>query len=252
MLSLDRLNPQPLTFGECRKCPYVQSGSAAVCFACAHRVLGPLSRYRCAVCGQTLAADQVQCGNPICGWRTRGFDRVHAISLMTDPLQQTLHRYKYEGALGWGTIFGRVLAGYLQEHRVTMRPHNLIVPSPTYVGPGGSRSDDHISRIVRAAERECDPGDWPFDDLEDPVIVKTQPTQRLAGLTWQERRLVAESEIRASLLVTHPEKVEGQRILMVDDVFTGGHTLREVALALKKAGATEVSQVVLARQPWRG
>jgi predicted amidophosphoribosyltransferase len=41
--------------------------------------------------------------------------------------------------------------------------------------------------------------------------------------------------------------VIGKRVLVIDDVFTEGFTLREVARALRLAGALEVSEVVLAR-----
>ena len=49
-----------------------------------------------------------------------------------------------------------------------------------------------------------------------------------------------------------PELVRGKRILVYDDVYTEGLTLREVARALRNAGAVEVSEVVLARQPYGG
>lgn len=38
----------------------------------------------------------------------------------------------------------------------------------------------------------------------------------------------------------------------VDDVFTEGFTHREVARALIESGASEVSEIALARQPFRG
>ena len=38
---------------------------------------------------------------------------------------------------------------------------------------------------------------------------------------------------------------------MFDDVFTEGFTIREVARALRLAGAVEVSEIVLAREPWK-
>ena len=39
--------------------------------------------------------------------------------------------------------------------------------------------------------------------------------------------------------------------MVIDDVFTEGSTLREVARALMLAGAEEVAGLTLARQPWR-
>jgi predicted amidophosphoribosyltransferase len=44
----------------------------------------------------------------------------------------------------------------------------------------------------------------------------------------------------------------GKLILIVDDVFTEGFTIREVARALRAAGAVTVSEIVLAREPWKG
>jgi predicted amidophosphoribosyltransferase len=52
--------------------------------------------------------------------------------------------------------------------------------------------------------------------------------------------------------VRKPELVDGARILVFDDVFTEGFTIRQVARALKEAGAVEVSEIVLARQAYGG
>ena len=64
------------------------------------------------------------------------------------------------------------------------------------------------------------------------------------------RRAVAEGSLRRALRVVAPRQVAGARILVVDDVFTEGSTLREVARTLLMVGAEEVAGLVLARQPW--
>jgi predicted amidophosphoribosyltransferase len=51
-------------------------------------------------------------------------------------------------------------------------------------------------------------------------------------------------------VVPDPARVAGERVLVFDDVYTEGLTILEVARALRLAGAAEVSQIVLARQPW--
>jgi predicted amidophosphoribosyltransferase len=85
-----------------------------------------------------------------------------------------------------------------------------------------------------------------------PALAKRQETLPLAGApSALVRRLRAAAEVRAALVVTDPAAVAGRRVLAVDDVFTDGSTLREVAIALRRAGAIAVSGLVLARQPLR-
>ena len=47
--------------------------------------------------------------------------------------------------------------------------------------------------------------------------------------------------------VNHPDQVQGERILLVDDVFTTGATVNEVSKILKKAGAKTVFVFTLTR-----
>lgn len=88
------------------------------------------------------------------------------------------------------------------------------------------------------------------------MVVKEARTDRFASKgsvkPWRERRQIAEGPLRSALRVPDPSRVAGRRILVFDDVFTEGFTIREVAKALIDNGAKEVSEVVLARQPFRG
>ena len=47
--------------------------------------------------------------------------------------------------------------------------------------------------------------------------------------------------------VPHPDKVKGKRVLLLDDVLTTGATVQACSRALKRAGATRVHVLVLAR-----
>ena len=60
------------------------------------------------------------------------------------------------------------------------------------------------------------------------------------------------TQLAPALQVTRPDVVFGKRILVFDDVYTEGLTIWTVAQALRAAGAVEVSQIVLARQPYSG
>ena len=145
-----------------------------------------------------------------------------------------------------------MLAGFLEQEATTFRDFDLIVASPTYVGPGG-RTFDHTRRVLEHAAGEVMPGrPWPFDVGGEPAIVKTARSRPFRGKNWQERRAIARDEIRPALSVPDPSRTAGRSILVYDDVFTDGSTLDEVARALRIHGqANTVCGVTLCRQPWR-
>ncbi|MDQ3806373.1 MAG: ComF family protein, partial [Acidobacteriota bacterium] len=64
-----------------------------------------------------------------------------------------------------------------------------------------------------------------------------------AGMDRRARRETVEDAFR----VVRPRLVEGQRVLLVDDVFTTGATASACARALRAAGAAEVYVLTVAR-----
>ena len=149
----------------------------------------------------------------------------------------------------WASIFGRVLAGFLDDHASLFRRFGLIVATPAWLGEGG-RSFDPVRAVVRAADAEAGGLWWPFDVEDAAAIVKTADTPRMTGRKWRERHEIAQGPLRDALSVPRPERIRDLVVLVVDDVFTDGHTLNEVALALTLHGATAVCGVTLARQPY--
>ena len=236
---------QPLGFGNCRRCPFLQSGSVELCYGCASKELESLPKPKCNVCDQGLPASGV-CANRWCNRDDRHFDYIYAISMHSGRLKSAIADYKYNGQKMWAAIFGRVLVGYLNAHEEWFTGFDLIIPSPTFVG--GRRTWDHIDEIVRRAAIE-DGGRWPFE--RTGVIVKTADTETLVKKSLSERRRLCEEQLRTVLRVPKPPRVAGRDVLVIDDVFTDGSTLREVARALKIAGAGHVAQVTLARAPWQ-
>jgi predicted amidophosphoribosyltransferase len=230
----------------------LETGTAAICYRCARNTIEPLADFdsRCAVCDLPLK-DDATCGNPLCNWEDRGFDWNFAIAMRSGVLEKAISAFKYEGRSGWRNIFGRVLVGFLDEESRNFEDFDLIVASPTYLEAGGDRKYDHTREVIFAAAEESDDR-WPFDTAEPPAIVKTQQTTRFVGKRWRERKTLAETELRQALSIPDRTRTEGKDILVYDDVFTDGFTLREVALCLRNEGAAaRVCGVTLSRQPYR-
>src|ERR1700733_1733288 len=139
---------EPPGFPECAACPYWRTGPAHICVACATRTLEAIAARACPVCSQRLEGDS-NCRNSLCRDPNRRIEHIDAIAYHSGPLQDKIHRYKYDGRTGWSLIFGRLVVGWLEEHAAG-DPPDLIVANPTYVSPGQQRLG-HIEQIIAAA-----------------------------------------------------------------------------------------------------
>ena len=182
----------------------------------------------------------------------RWFEWNYAVAMRSGALHDAISAYKYRDRKGWAIVFGRILVGFLDAHAETFSSVDLIVGSPAYEGPDAARAWNPVREVMRAAEHEQSaPQRWVFDLQEPPAVTKTAPTPPMVGLKAAERRAVAQTDLRRALRVPDPDRTRGRALVVFDDVFTGGWTLREVARVLRQAGgATVVYGVSLARQPF--
>ena len=238
----------PPGFPRCARCPYVRTGPARICVACASRTFEDIAAEACPICSQELEPDGT-CPNWLCANPRRRIGRIHAIAYQSGPLRRVINHYKYGGAQAWALIFGRLVLGWLERH-ATPGPPDLIVANPAYTGPGG-RDFAHAETVLRVAANEDTLRRWPFDVADPPAVIKTRATARSAAATARAKREAA-GELRSALSVTDPARMAGRRILVYDDICTTASQLDAVADCLLTDGhAATVEGLVLARAPWR-
>lgn len=168
--------------------------------------------------------------------------------MKTGAIEAMIKRYKYEGRLGWATIFGRLIVGYLSAMREPGEV-DLVVANPTYPPDVAG----HTERVLDAAAREDVLGSWCWDTANPRALIKVAATPRSAGQTKTYDQAIRAADALAEVLVI-PDRTRtaGRRILVYDDICTTGLQLDRVARVLKQAGhASHVEGLVLARTPWR-
>lgn len=196
---------------------------------------------RCEVCREPLLDGT--CPNTVCRLPDREFSRLYTVSESAEEAWDLIYRFKYDEQKDLADTLGRMLVEFLEDHRAELQRFEVLTPTALYIGPRAQRLWDYLQVILEAAQR-IDQG-WPF---ETEVITKVQPTGRFLGIGVEERRRIAEGELRSALRVPDPGRVEGRRVLVVDDAYSEGFTLREMARALRQAGAVEVAGLVFARR----
>lgn len=181
----------------------------------------------CPQCAQANG-DGALCGQ--CLQSAPAFDRTLALFAYAFPIDQLLHALKYRHRLLLAPWLGKQLA----EHCAELQP-DAVAPlplHPTKLAERGFNQALEIARPLAAALKV---------PLHADLCQRTRATPAQADLPLKERA----ANVRNAFFCE--QRLDGQHIVLVDDVMTTGATLHECAKALKRQGAREVSAVVVAR-----
>jgi ComF family protein len=203
------------------------------CFAGIRFITAPL----CPVCGIPYPAEESPdhaCGS--CILKKGHIGSARSLGVYESILHDAVHAFKYRGNLTLGERLGRLMA----EHdypSFRVRDYSLILPVPLH--PRRLRQRGFNQSVILAREVSRRHG----VAMDFRTLRRIVDTESQAGLKKEERR----SNIRKAFAVTDPERIRGQNILLVDDVYTTGSTLGECAKTLLKGGAEAVGALTLAR-----
>jgi ComF family protein len=114
---------------------------------------------------------------------------------------------------------------------------DVIMPVPLH--PARLREREYNQSLLLADQL----GRHTRKPVSTSILLRVLATDPQTTLSRHERL----QNLRRAFSVSSPETVAGQRILLVDDVFTTGTTLNECAKVLLAAGAESVDALTAAR-----
>jgi ComF family protein len=189
----------------------------------------------CTCCGRPYlkaAGGNHFCGN--CLTDKRYFDKARAIFLYEKPFKKLIHSFKYQGQTAGLAGFG--LLKQQLPHLDEVGDVDLIVPVPLHKKRLQERGFNQALLLAHAF--------FPKDGrIKADLLTRPNWTEPQTSFNGKTRR----KNLKNSFLVQESELVNNKKILIVDDVFTTGTTVNECARTLKRAGATEVIVLTIAR-----
>ncbi len=222
---------------DCRICgdPLVDFGSVPVCPQCLDAAIPFQAECCCERCGTPFLSEASLDESGICRMcrsGRRGFDACFAYGDYSAELRQVIQVFKYEGVASLAGPLAALMLRGLPRHIA----FDAIAPVPMHWWKRYRRGFNQADLLARAVSRATGlPRLYP---LRRARIAAIQ-----AGLGSAERRRNA----MASFALNPGQPLHGQRILLVDDVFTTGATATACARLLKKAGASYVAVLTIAR-----
>ena len=222
----------------CQVCltPQAAGDTGVLCAGCHARVkrIGPPCCERCALPFDGVAAGTFACG--YCQEMRFHFTRAVAGCRAEGVARDCIHRFKYDRAMyfgphlvEWITAAGREWLDWDQV--------DVVVPVPLHPRKKRHRQFNQAEYLAAAVGRE----------FGKPVT--TRAVRRVKDTETQTRLRAAtrRANLRQAFAARDPGAVAGQRVVLVDDVFTTGATLDACAKVLNQAGAANVVVLTVAR-----
>ena len=206
------------------------------CLESLRPIYGPL----CQLCGRPFISPLAGAARrPLCHLCRRGvygFDLARSYGPYDDPMVRAITLLKYHAVTPLGGWFAARLADLAMREPGSFAA-DVVVPVPLHPTRLRERGYNQAELIARPLAKRLR---LPFRSY---LLVRTRPRPDKLKLTRQERWRT----VRGAYALREGNRVDKLRVLLIDDVFTSGATLDACARALRRAGATSVIGLTVAR-----
>jgi len=183
------------------------------------------------------------CGTPVinglceaCATAPPRYGKLRTLAFYQTTLQQAIHFFKFEKK----RVFARPLIQLINAHipsDCNIAEYDFILPVPIHKKRLRERGFNQATLLANG-------------------IAKTEGVPVLTDTLIRYRHTVAQSSLdrearqqnlRGAFTIRNPDIIRGKRLLIFDDVFTTGATIREAVSELWTADPAEVDVLTLAR-----
>jgi len=202
------------------------------CFSQVSFIYSPL----CPCCGiplQGAGADHL-CGD--CLLFRPPYNIARAVARYDSVLLDAIHIFKYKGKIATGEVLGKMMAAHVYPG-FNIADYSLIVPVPLHRKRLRERGFNQAVILGREVSKRFS---IPMDFMNLKRHVFTEPQVTLGKNQRTEN-------VKGAFTVKDGKRIEGRKIILVDDVYTTGSTVKECAGALMEHRAAEVAVLTLAR-----
>ena len=223
-----------------------------VCQLCREARATPGEGYVCGGCRAKVRFIQEpfcqRCGRPFEGAITTQFEcascqemgwhlqTARSAVVARDPVMEVIHRYKYQRAL-WIEPFLADLLIRAAGPVLDQQKPSMIVPVPLYPTKQREREFNQADRLARRL------GAAMQIPVNNRLLRRVVPTRTQTQLSRQERL----ANVHNAFAMRGSQRLNGERIVLVDDVLTTGATTSACARVLRAAGAGDVCVWTVAR-----
>lgn len=192
-------------------------------------------QHRCARCALTVPEGVSVCG--ACLLHPPPLDTCLCAVDYAYPWNDLIAGLKFQDASSWALILARMLRA-APGVESALDDADALIALPLAPQRLRERGYNQALELARALEAR---------KVDTTALLRTQDGPPQHSLARAQRLRAMQQAFAVDPL--HRSRVQGRRLLLVDDVMTTGASLHAAAHALREAGAAQVSGLVFARTP---
>ncbi|MCP6720196.1 MAG: ComF family protein [Patescibacteria group bacterium] len=166
-----------------------------------------------------------------------------ATSYQNEVIRELIHMLKYKRIKTALEPLTEIMGSYLEKvisNLLLVISNSVIIPIPLHAKKERRRGFNQATLIADILHQYLE-AKFP---VERANLVKIKSTSSQTDLKDYEERT---RNVERCFALNYPEKIKGKNILLVDDVFTSGATMKEAVRVLKLAGAKKIIGFVIAK-----
>ena len=218
-----------------RRCPVcdniVQPFGEKICLKCLPK-LKPVTAPWCMRCGKKLSSQEQEfCRD--CMRRPHKYNRARTLYEYSQ-VARSIYRFKYGGRQEYADFFGEQMGELLGNFIKGVHP-DVIVPVPLHRRKFRTRGYNQAACLAKALGRHLNL------PVNEKLVKRVKNTAPMKLLNPTERQ----NNLKKAFIIGQNDVKLYDRIILVDDIYTTGTTLDEIASLLKAHGVSEVYCVTL-------
>ena len=124
-----------------------------------------------------------------------------------------------------------------KKNCIIINKYDIIIPVPVYIKKKKQKGYNQTELIAKEIARICN------INCRTNILKKVKDTKKQSTLTKKQRYL----NVKNAFEINCKEEIKNKNVILFDDIYTTGNTVKECSKCLKKAKVNEILILTLAK-----